>query len=329
MQEIKVPKVKKLKNHKLKVKPGKIAAPKKSKKVKTGFNNKQQNSSGLFYFLFGWLNNRMIFRLIPFSNRRAISIRFRMYALVIAIVLLISVVAVSTYFFTSRSILMRNTAIAQKEYQDRNAELEYLKTSLNDLLISSDYNSITTNIFTKANVIKKGTNIFENDEFINDIEYISEISNMIKNIDISQSYITKMIESLSEREATYQKIANILPIENNLIISISTYERGNQNGVYIEALPSTPIRAAAGAIIKSISYDKDNGYEVVLEHSFNIIATYKGLSSLNIDYSDRRVKKNQVIGYLIGSAFANNTLDYKIKFGNNYINPLYITIGNI
>ncbi len=327
MQEIKVPKAKKIKNHKLKIKPTKVAAPKKSKKVKADFNNKNKNSSGLFYFLFGWLNNRMIFRFIPFSNKRDISIRFRMYALVIAVVILISIIAISTYFFTSRSILMRNTAIAQKEYEDRNEELEYLKTSLNDLLIDVDYNTITTNIFLKANVVKKGIDIFSTNEIVQDIEYISEISNMIKNIDISQSYISQIISNLNEREQTYQKIANILPVENNLIISISTYERRNENGIYIEALPSTPIRACASAIIRSIRYDKDNGYEVVLEHSFNIIATYKGLSSLNIDYSDRKIKKNQIIGYLIGSAFANNTLDYKIKFANNYINPLHITVN--
>ncbi len=327
MQEIKIPKAKKVKNAQLKVKPVKVAIPKKNKKVKTGVKTNSGKTSGIFYELFGWLNARMIFRFIPFSTRKDFSIRFRVYALVIAMVIFIAAISISTYFLTSRTILTRNIAVAQKEYEDRNGELESLKTSLNDLLINIDYDNITTNIFLKANVVKKNIDIFSTNVAISDITYIREISNVINNIDISQNYISEIIEHLSSRDATYSKIANILPIENDLIISISSYEKANENGIYIEALPSTPIRASANAIIRSINYDKDYGYEVVLEHSFNIIATYKGLAALNIDYTDRTVKKNQIIGYLLGSAFANNTLDYKIRFGNNYINPLYITIN--
>ncbi len=324
MQEIKIPKAKKVKNAKLKVKPVKVARPKKSKKVKSELKTSKPS---VFNDLFGWLNNRMIFRFIPFSGKRAFSIRFRLYALVIAFVIFVSVIAISTYFLTSRTILTRNIAVAQKEYEERDAELEYLKTSLDELIVQLDNNTITTNIFAKASVVKKGVDVFSTNDVYNDIQYISEISNVIKNIDISQTYISEILEHLKNREDTYQKIANILPIENDLIISIATYERRNENGVYIEALPSTPVRASASATIKSISYDKDNGYQVVLEHSFNITATYKGLSSLNIDMTDKKVKKNQVIGYLIGSAFTHNTLDYKIRFANTYINPLYITIN--
>ena len=328
MQKIKTPKIKKTKNLIAKSKPIKIKLPKQNRKSsKDKIIVKSKSKRTIFNKMFGWLNNKYTFMFVPFSNKKGFALGFRVYALLIAVFLLLGTVTASVYLLTSRTVLVQRVHDATEEYENRKKSLGEFKLSLNNLLEQINYDSTITNIFEKANVVKKGTDIFSNSLEINDIQYISEISNIIENINISEKYINQIIVKMEEQKSTYLNIPNILPIRSELILSITPYETKNENGVYIESPPSTPIRATANASIQSISYSKENGYEIILEHSFNVISTYKGLGTLTINTDSKRVQKDQTIGYLGGNVFSKSLLDYKIKFGANYINPLFVTIN--
>ncbi len=304
-----------------------IPKPRRSKNTPKFIVKSKTSKKNIFSKIFGWLNNKLTFSFVPFSDKKGFSFGFRLYALFIVVILISAFIIGSVYLLTSRTVLTSRINDAAIEYKMRTEELQQLKTSITNMLVQIDYNDSITNIFRNSYIVARGVDVFSNRIEIDDIDYINEISNIINDIDVSQKYIYEIMESMEKKETTYNKVPNILPIENHLILSLMSYQEGNENGIYIFALPSTPIRAAANATISSIKYNKASGYEVVLEHSFNVTATYRGIGSLNISLDSKRINKNEIIGYLQSDVFSKGHLDYKIKFANNYINPLFITVN--
>ncbi len=122
---------------------------------------------------------------------------------------------------------------------------------------------------------------------------------------------------------------------NELVFSKTLGEFRTHNGIDIEALPLTSVKAVADGTVINVENDEGRwGTCLEIKHENDLISIYRGLDeNLNVKI-DSKVRSGEIIGSVGDSNMfegaLNSHLHFEIKKGEDFLNPLdYVTYENV
>lgn len=156
----------------------------------------------------------------------------------------------------------------------------------------------------------------------------------------SKNVDEKSKESVSEKKQSETKkkgnLKFVKPLEgtvlqkfsgNELVLSKTLNDFRTHNGIDIEALPQTPVKAICDGTVVDLFNDKARwGTCVIIKHESGLTSIYRGLDDeLNVKI-DSRVNAGQIIGTVGQSNMMESALEshlhLEIKKGDDFVDPL-------
>ena len=111
-----------------------------------------------------------------------------------------------------------------------------------------------------------------------------------------------------------------------LIYSKTLQEWTIHNGIDIKAKRGTPVKAAEGGVVESITETTDKGIEIVITHENGYKSIYSNLSSKDMVSVGGKVNKGQVISGIGNTSafeyYEPDHLHFEIIKEGKYVNPL-------
>ncbi len=156
--------------------------------------------------------------------------------------------------------------------------------------------------------------------------------NIKKAINLSERILD--ILDTKDKLGLLKNTPSILPTQGYLLnpygLQIS-FLRGREvfkRGIDIVALPGTQVLATAPGEIWDVSYDKNYGLKIYIQHAYGIATFYAHLDRARVQKGER-VEKGEIIGYVGSSGnIAIPLLHYEVHVGTIAYNP-YAFINHI
>jgi len=319
--------------------------------VTRGADSFFKSIGNFFVKIFKIFDNKLTIMIVPHSQSKVVNFQTNVFALVMACVLFVGVLA--SFFYYNRRAISSNMEIANlqsqnratlaslDELRDENANLfqaaKRFQTSLSQSLSllgisqvenknnSSISNSDLSSLFSSTE-ISNGTSreladIRELTSYLEDaVEPIEQIGKMLK----TQQNLFTEIPSINPVKNPNVHISmafgpNVHPITGNWYIhkgiDFSTWRAGD------------PVMATASGQVVNVSYDPSFGNFIIIKHNHGIYTRYAHLIS-------PRVKKGQLVEQGETIASIGNTgistgphLHYEVHIGSDVVDPAkYINI---
>ncbi len=152
-------------------------------------------------------------------------------------------------------------------------------------------------------------------------------------ISVNAPAVTPPVSTPVRQEA--EQVRLILPVQgelgmtfavNELVYSVTMQDWRTHRGIDIRSDVGTPVKAAAGGVIKSVYTDEMMGSTVVILHANGIETVYANLQSAELVKEDQEVVAGDVIGG-VGMTAQNEIgepphLHFEVKKDGEYVNPL-------
>lgn len=294
---------------------------KKKKNNKNKYLNKKNYPIYLFFKKIGkLLRYRIYFMFIPHSKKKTRTLSLPVYSLII-IILIISISLLATFsFLTKNTVLAGKTEVLSGSYKDKLSEINSLENIFSSVITNDYYRN---DMFNIASLLDMETNnLTFSSNYADHILLMNARADELEKIKI---YLDELKANITSKNNALDPIPSILPIDSRYAVVSRPYQEDSiiSKGIGFETIAGTLIRVTASGTINNISYNKDDGFTIIVYHRFGIVTTYKGLATSMVS-EGMNIKKGEILGNAKTGIF-----DYELKIATKYVNPLIFTTSEI
>lgn len=268
-----------------------------------------------------FLKHKICFMFVPHSKKKTITISIPIYGIILFSSILSILIIYAFFMLTQNTVIASKTTILTVNYEKQLEEIKLLKETFLSVSSNDLYRVSLTNMLSKSRIKMPKDFTFDDGNIKNSL---LKISNKNYELETVKNYLDELNANITAKQKTMEVIPSIFPINKEDAILSRPFQSGKYfpNGIAFETIAGTPIRATASGEVSEITYNKIDGFSIIIKHALAISTTYKGLATVNFTIG-KKVTKGEIIGYTKSSIF-----EYKIKIASDYVDPLLFTTYN-
>ncbi|MBI4975911.1 MAG: M23 family metallopeptidase [Spirochaetes bacterium] len=280
---------------------------------------------------------RITIMFVPHSQKKIKSFHISYYAIFTSVAVIGVLSFLSFSLMTGTSMRANERSFLTHQQQEANYQIGIFRDKVRRFTNEMKYRSDLSRLFVSAGFIRPGDSILamggRDDEITtsNDTaiegEDFTDLENVVNELSLSRRYMDKIQQYIRTRKSFIDCIPHLWPLPPGTGViakHFSDKDRYADRGLYIDAMPGTPLRAAANGTVASVEHNAGGSVKLSILHQYGFKTVYCGVGKTDLK-PGRAVTKGEIIGAM---ASTGKPLLYQIIVASTLVDPESFITGN-
>jgi murein DD-endopeptidase MepM/ murein hydrolase activator NlpD len=283
-------------------------------------------------------NERITVMFIPHTEKKIINFHISIFAISTICILFILTVTVTSILIINHSSTIKEVSKLKRYGSDYKVQIKRYQAEISQLYTVfqrfkpeiSELYGLTPEGDANSLWAKGGApgTMNPGEDISSPPMEILNLQEMENELKITKNVLQKIKRFIEYRRKVLENTPSIWPVDGFIVSRFGekspadSINRGNYNGIEIEAFPGMEIKSTAPGKVSEVRWDPDLGLTIMIRHKYGFITSYSHCQRASVA-KDQVVSKNEVIGYVGRTGkTAQYGCFYQIIIGTEYVDPM-------